>query len=176
MTSILHAGAREGHEPHRHLATELIKALLNVGEHFLRANKPAAMLRLRTRLLLPCLPDLVHPIRLALNTFEPHLVGHMLTLVQRLLKSHPAAGKILAPSFGKWLPAVSVFWGRHESVMLPPPVCLPATASRDGARRLCCFLALPCCAASSARMRTKPHALQRGSLMQCLLNADAVRM
>jgi hypothetical protein len=56
----------------------------------------------------------------------------MLTLVQQLLRSHQAAGQVLAPSFGKWLPAVAVFWGRRDSVMLPPPSCLPPTARRDG--------------------------------------------
>jgi hypothetical protein len=53
-------------------------------------------------------------------------------LVQRAMRAHPAAGARLAPSLGKWLPAIATFWGRRESVMLPPPVCLPPAASRNG--------------------------------------------
>ena len=132
------AGAREGHAPHRHLATQLISVLLSLQSPTHRGDRAAATLRLQTRLILPALPALVQPIRLALNTFEPHLVCHMLQLLQRLLRSHPAAGAALAPAFRKWLPALALFWGRRQRVLLPPPVCLPPTGRRTGA--LSCVL------------------------------------
>lgn len=60
-------GLREGHEPYRFLATQAaIQMLSQQSEHILAA---AALL--------------ISPIKLALNTLEPSLVGNMLLMLQR---------------------------------------------------------------------------------------------
>ncbi len=61
------AGLREGHEPYRHLATQAAQAFLDTGAPHL----PAAA------------PELVRPLRLALQTYEPSLVGHAVLMLQR---------------------------------------------------------------------------------------------
>jgi hypothetical protein len=126
-----HAGTREGHEPYRHLATQLALQLLAVSDG-MHGSQARATPGLRSKLLLPCLPQLVTPIRLGLQTREPHLVGHMLCLIQSLLRSHPRVAGLLAPHSGKWMPAIAVFWGRRQRLALPPPNCLPSTGRHDG--------------------------------------------
>jgi hypothetical protein len=61
------AGLREGHEPYRHLATQAACAFLDT----------------RSPHLVKAVPALVKPLRLALQTYEPALVGHALLMLQR---------------------------------------------------------------------------------------------
>jgi hypothetical protein len=58
---------REGHEPYRHLATHAANAFLKT----------------RSSLLVKAAPLLARPIRLGLQTYEPHLVGHMISMLKR---------------------------------------------------------------------------------------------
>jgi hypothetical protein len=65
--SVAVIGLREGHEPYRHLATQAAIAFLETrSPHLLKAG-----------------PALVKPLRLALQTYEPSLVGHALLMLQR---------------------------------------------------------------------------------------------
>lgn len=84
----------------------------------------------QARLLLPAVPELAQPIRLALNTLEPWLVGHMLRLINRLLLINPHVGHLLAPHFTQWVPAMSLFFGKKHTVILPPPACIPPAGPR----------------------------------------------
>lgn len=64
---LLPVGLREGHEPYRHLATQAVTAFCDTGSPALAA----------------AVPSLIRPLRLALQTYEPSLVGHALLLLQR---------------------------------------------------------------------------------------------
>lgn len=61
------AGLREGHEPYRHLATHAMMAFLDTKSPHLVAAVPAV----------------ASALRLALQTYEPHLLGHALLMLQR---------------------------------------------------------------------------------------------
>lgn len=109
-------GLREGHEPYRHLATQAAKAFLATGSNY----------------LVTAAPLLATPIRLGLQTYEPSLVGHILLMMQGLLRAHPGVGPALQPSFPHFLPYLGLFRPRNISVHLPPPFCLPPTGSFNG--------------------------------------------
>lgn len=109
-------GLREGHEPYRHLATQACLAFLETGSPHLIAAGPKS----------------VKPMRLALQTYEPHLVGHMLTIIKRLLRSHPGVGPALCPHFPHLLPYMALFRPRRFNLHLPPPFCLPPCGSFTG--------------------------------------------
>ncbi|KAF5827744.1 hypothetical protein DUNSADRAFT_150 [Dunaliella salina] len=64
--ALMFDGLREGHEPYRHLATEAVHAFLRTRSPHLKAAATE------------CLPGL----RLALQTYEPSLVGHALLMLQ----------------------------------------------------------------------------------------------
>lgn len=64
---LMFEGAREGHEPWRFLATEALLQMFDT----------------HSKYLLKCIPAVVRPIKLGLNTMEPSLVAHMLLLLQR---------------------------------------------------------------------------------------------
>jgi hypothetical protein len=63
----LPAGLREGHEPYRRLATLAMR-------EFLATRSPH---------LAAAVPVVTRALRLALQTYEPHLVGHALLMLQR---------------------------------------------------------------------------------------------
>ncbi|KAG2433645.1 hypothetical protein HYH02_012573 [Chlamydomonas schloesseri] len=125
-------GIRDGHEPHRFLATQAVTALLDCPG---RAAQVAA-----------AAPGLVGPLKLCLNTMQPQLVGGALLLLRKLLRAHPAAGAALGPYLRHLLPALAVFKGHTRVMELPAPVCLPPTGSWAGgsaaattpARARCC--------------------------------------
>ncbi|KAJ9529512.1 hypothetical protein QJQ45_013865 [Haematococcus lacustris] len=114
--ALLPAGLREGHEPYRHLASQAVLA-------FLASRSPH---------LVSALPSLVPPLRLALQTYEPSLVGHALLMMQRLLRAHPGVGSALAPHLRHLLPVLALFRRRHFELQLPPPFCLAPAGSFTG--------------------------------------------
>jgi hypothetical protein len=61
------AGLRDGHEPYRHLATQAANA-------FIATQSPHVA---------AAVPLLVKPLRLALQMYEPSLVGHALVMLQK---------------------------------------------------------------------------------------------
>lgn len=63
----MYAGLREGHEPYRHLATITAQVFLDTGSPF----------------IVKAVPKLVRPLRLGLQTYEPHLAGHMMYMLQK---------------------------------------------------------------------------------------------
>eukprot|EP00873_Tetraselmis_striata_P023666 jgi/Tetstr1/443930/TSEL_031882.t1 len=110
-------GCREQHEPHRYLAFQAAKEMID-----------AAGAR-----LLPCVPYVIRPISIGLQTMEPSLVGVQIFLLQRMLKANQWMGKALAPYYHKMLPLMNLFKHRHDlKIMVPPPRCTPATGTRTG--------------------------------------------
>ena len=109
-------GLREGHEPYRHLATQAAIAFLETESPYLSA----------------AVPGLVKPLRLAMQTYEPHLVAHAMFMLGRLIKSHPKVGPALRPHFKRFLPYMALFRPRNITVHLPPPFCLPPCGSFTG--------------------------------------------
>ncbi|KAG2427078.1 hypothetical protein HXX76_012591 [Chlamydomonas incerta] len=125
-------GIRDGHEPHRFLATQAVTGLLDCPG---RGAQVAA-----------AAPGLVGPLKLCLNTMQPQLVGGALLLLRKLLRAHPAAGAALAPYLRHLLPPLAVFKDHTRLMELPAPVCVPPTGSWAGgsaaattpARARCC--------------------------------------
>ena len=113
---LMYEGLREGHEPFRHLATNAAMAFLSTQSQF----------------IVDSVERLMKPINLALSTYEPHLVGHMLTMIQGLLKSHPGVGPAFRPHLDKILPYLALFRPRNFTLHLPPPFCLPSSGSFTG--------------------------------------------
>ncbi|KAJ9529293.1 hypothetical protein QJQ45_007974 [Haematococcus lacustris] len=116
MSRAMRVCLREGHEPYRHLASQAALA-------FLATRSPH---------LVSALPSLVPPLRLALQTYEPSLVGHALLMLQRLLRAHPGVGSALAPHLRHLLPVLALFRRRHFELQLPPPFCLAPAGSFTG--------------------------------------------
>ena len=114
--TLMFDGLREGHEPHRHLATQAAIAFLETGSPH----------------LITAVPGLVKPLRLAMQTYEPHLVAHACNMLCRLIKSHPKVGPALRPHFKRFLPYLGLFRPRCMTVHLPPPFCLPPCGSFTG--------------------------------------------
>ena len=113
---LMYEGLREGHEPYRHLATCAAKAFLKTESSY----------------IVDAVDRLMKPITLGLQTYEPHLVGHMLMMVQALLRSHPAFGPTFRPFLPKILPYLALFRPRSFMLHLPPPLCIPSTGSFAG--------------------------------------------
>ena len=113
---LMYEGLREGHEPYRHLATCAANAFLKTESNY----------------IVDAVERLMKPITLGLQTYEPHLVGHMLLMLQTLLKSHPSVGPTFRPFLHKILPYLALFRPRNFSLHLPPPFCLPSTGSFSG--------------------------------------------
>ena len=67
QVSLMFDGLREGHEPWRHLATQASLAFLATGSPHLVAAASR----------------LAKPLRLGLQTYEPHLVGHAVDMLKR---------------------------------------------------------------------------------------------
>ncbi len=82
--------------------------------------------------LVAAVPQLLRPLRLGLQTYEPHIVGHTLMMLQELLKSHPQVGPALRPFYPRLLPYMGLFRPRKFVVHLPPPFCLAPCGSFSG--------------------------------------------
>lgn len=67
QVALMFDGLREGHEPWRHLATQASLAFLATGSPH----------------LVVAAPRLAKPLRLGLQTYEPHLVGHAVDMLKR---------------------------------------------------------------------------------------------
>jgi hypothetical protein len=86
-------GAREQEEPYRFLAVQGTYELLEKGG-------PK---------VLPVVPQLIIPIKTALNTRNPVIICTMLKIVQALVKSGEMIGEALVPYYRQILPVCSIF-------------------------------------------------------------------
>eukprot|EP00899_Mesostigma_viride_P027076 jgi/Mesvir1/7553/Mv19295-RA.1 len=90
---IMFDGIREKEEPYRFLAVKGVEDMLAHG-----AGK-----------ILPVVPQLIIPIKTALNTRDPSVIGITLQLLQKLVKSDDLVGEALVPYYRQLLPVLNLF-------------------------------------------------------------------
>jgi len=95
-------GTREKTEPYKFLARQGTYDLLKKGAEL---NK-----------ILPVIPQLIIPIKTALNTRDPEIVCEMLKVLQRLVVSGEMIGQALVPYYRQILPTFNLL--RHKNVNL----------------------------------------------------------
>lgn len=86
-------GVREKEDPYRFLAVKGCEDLLKAGE-----GK-----------ILPVIPQLIVPIKNALNTRDPKVVGVTLQLLIKLVQSEEMIGESLVPYYRQLLPIMNIF-------------------------------------------------------------------
>jgi len=86
-------GAREQEDPYRYLAVQCTYDMLERG-----GSK-----------ILPVVPQLIVPMKTALNTRNPVIICTMLKILQALVVSGPMVGEALVPYYRQLLPIMSIF-------------------------------------------------------------------
>ncbi|PRP82165.1 hypothetical protein PROFUN_10436 [Planoprotostelium fungivorum] len=97
---IFFEGLREPKEPHKFLAREGIKDLLSKG-----GSK-----------ILPVIPQLILPIKMALNTRDPEIVCTTLHIIQQLVLSAEMIGEALVPYYRQILPMFNLFKSKNTNI------------------------------------------------------------
>lgn len=92
-------GLREKEEPYKFLAHQGTKDLLTEGG----------------QKILPVVPQLIIPIKTALNTKDPVVICEMLKLLQQLVTSADMVGEALVPYYRQILPVFNLFKSRNVS-------------------------------------------------------------
>ncbi|CAM6082602.1 unnamed protein product [Calypogeia fissa] len=93
-------GIREKEEPYRFLAVKGVEDLLKVGE-----GK-----------ILPVIPQLIVPIKTALNTRDPAVINITLQLLCKLVESEEMVGESLVPYYRQLLPIMNIFKNNIDNV------------------------------------------------------------
>jgi len=91
-------GLREKEEPYRFLAVQGVFDMLEHG-----GSK-----------ILPVIPQLIIPIKTALNTRDPAVIGIILKVLQQLVVSGEMIGEALVPYYRQILPVFNIF--KHKNV------------------------------------------------------------
>eukprot|EP00753_Platysulcus_tardus_P017584 PLAT6441.11.p2 GENE.PLAT6441.11~~PLAT6441.11.p2 ORF type:complete len:290 (+),score=144.30 PLAT6441.11:69-938(+) len=90
-------GLREKTEPYKFLATEGVRYLLEKG-----GDK-----------ILPVIPQLIIPIKTALNSRDPPVLCTVLKVLQKLVVSAEMVGEALVPYYRQILPVLNLFKGKR---------------------------------------------------------------
>jgi len=90
-------GLRETQEPYKFLALQGVKDLLSEGG----------------QKILPVVPQLIIPIKNALNTRDPEIVCTMLKVLQQLVTSADMVGEALVPYYRQILPIFNLFKNKN---------------------------------------------------------------
>jgi len=93
-------GCREKEEPYRFLAVQGAYDMMEKG-----GSK-----------LLPVVPQLIVPIKIALNTRDPQLMATMMKILQVLVLSGEMIGEALVPYYRQILPVFNIFRGKNENL------------------------------------------------------------
>jgi len=93
-------GLKEVEEPYKFLAREGVSNLLDKG-----GSK-----------ILPVIPQLIIPIKNALNTKDPEVVCNMLHVLQKLVVSGEMIGEALVPYYRQILPVFNLFKGKNKNI------------------------------------------------------------
>lgn len=93
-------GAREQEEPYRFLAVQGTYEMMEKG-----GSK-----------ILPVVPQLIIPIKTALNTRNPVVICTMLKILQTLVKSGDMIGEALVPYYRQILPVLSIFQSKNLNI------------------------------------------------------------
>jgi len=93
-------GLREKEDPYRFLAVQGTYDMLEKG-----GSK-----------LLPVVPQLIVPVKTALNTRDPELMATMMKVLQTLVLSGEMIGEALVPYYRQILPVFNIFRGKNENI------------------------------------------------------------
>jgi len=93
-------GCREKEEPYRFLAVQGAYDMMEKG-----GSK-----------ILPVVPQLIVPIKIALNTRDPQLMATMMKILQVLVLSGEMIGEALVPYYRQILPVFNIFRGKNENL------------------------------------------------------------
>tara|TARA_B100001758_G_scaffold181424_1_gene158131 strand:+ start:69 stop:860 length:792 start_codon:yes stop_codon:yes gene_type:complete len=93
-------GVRENEEPYRFLAVKGVEDMLKAGG----------------QKILPVIPQLIVPIKTALNTRDPAVVCIVLQLLQKLVVSADMVGEALVPYYRQILPILNLFKNKNVNV------------------------------------------------------------
>jgi len=93
-------GLREKEEPYKFLALQGCYDLLKSGG----------------AKILPTIPQLIIPIKTALNSRDPDIVCAVLKVLQQLVVSGDLIGEALVPYYRQILPVFNLFKGRHKNL------------------------------------------------------------
>jgi len=97
---IFFEGLREKEDPYRFLAVQGTYDMLEKG-----GSK-----------ILPVVPQLIIPIKTALNTRDPELVSTMLKVLQQLVLSGEMIGEALVPYYRQILPVFNIFKSKNQNI------------------------------------------------------------
>jgi len=92
-------GLREKEDPYRFLAVQGCYDMMEKG-----GSK-----------LLPVVPQLIVPVKTALNTRDPELMATMMKVLQTLVLSGEMIGEALVPYYRQILPVFNIFRGKNEN-------------------------------------------------------------
>lgn len=93
-------GIREKEEPYRFLSIQGVHDMLEKG-----GNK-----------VLPVVPQLIIPLKTALNTRDPDIVTSTLKIIQTLVLSADMVGEALVPYYRQLLPVLNIFHNSHLNI------------------------------------------------------------
>jgi len=93
-------GLREKEDPYRFLSVQGTYDMLEKG-----GTK-----------VLPVVPQLIIPIKTALNTRDPEIIGTMLKVLQVLVLSGEMIGEALVPYYRQILPVLNIFKGKNVNL------------------------------------------------------------
>eukprot|EP00403_Amphidinium_massartii_P009065 CAMPEP_0178425578 /NCGR_PEP_ID=MMETSP0689_2-20121128/28794_1 /TAXON_ID=160604 /ORGANISM="Amphidinium massartii, Strain CS-259" /LENGTH=293 /DNA_ID=CAMNT_0020047243 /DNA_START=39 /DNA_END=920 /DNA_ORIENTATION=- len=93
-------GLREKEEPYRFLSVQGTYDMLESG-----GSK-----------ILPVVPQLIIPVKMALNTRDPDIVCTILKVLQQLVKSGDMVGEALVPYYRQILPVFNLFKSKHNNL------------------------------------------------------------
>merc|ERR1719510_505560 len=93
-------GIREKEDPYRFLAVEGTHNMLDKG-----GSK-----------ILPVVPQLIIPIKTALNTRDPEVIAVMLKVLQQLVLSGDMIGEALVPYYRQILPVLNIFKNKNDNI------------------------------------------------------------
>merc|ERR1719215_189752 len=97
---ILFDGLREKEDPYRFLAVQGTYDMLEKGG----------------AKILPVVPQLIIPIKTALNTRDPELMTTMMKVLQQLVLSGEMIGEALVPYYRQLLPIFNIFKSKNENI------------------------------------------------------------
>ena len=66
--------------------------------------------------ILPVIPQLIIPIKTALNTRDPDIIATMLKVIQKLVLSGEMIGEALVPYYRQILPIFNIFRNNNSSI------------------------------------------------------------
>lgn len=95
-------GLREKQEPYKFLALQGVRNLLNEGKD--------------TGKILPCVPQLIIPIKEALNTRDQEIICTVLKVLQQLVQSGEMIGEALVPYYRQILPIFNIFKSKNKNI------------------------------------------------------------